>query len=122
MAMRVEALGKVPKRLDSNDRAGKSSGFRDGRLEETPQGIPTTTAEFCQQLSVMEEEAAEDLRYAQYEVPVGDRAKYVGAEPLAEFHDAFLMAGWAEVPSLAGEGQEPLGSAPIAPNPGKTVV
>jgi hypothetical protein len=41
----------------------------------------------------MEEEAAEDLRYAQYEVPVGDRAKHVSAEPLAEFHDTFPMAG-----------------------------
>jgi hypothetical protein len=84
MAMRVEALGKVPKRLDSNDRTRESSGFRNGCLEEAPQGIPTTTAELCQQLSVMEEEAAEDFRYAQYEVPVGDRAKHVTAEPLAE--------------------------------------
>jgi hypothetical protein len=41
MAMRVEALGKVPERLDGNDRAGECGGFRNGRLEETPQGIPT---------------------------------------------------------------------------------
>jgi len=37
----------------------------------------------------MEEEAAEDFRYAQYEVPVGDRAKHVTAEPLAELHQVF---------------------------------
>ena len=43
--MRVEALGKVPKRLDGNDRTGESSGFRNGCLEEAPQGIPTTMAE-----------------------------------------------------------------------------
>ena len=122
MAMRVEALGKVPERLDGNDRAGQCGGFRNSRLEEVPQGMPTTTAELCQQISVMEEEAAEGSRYTQYEVPVRDRAKHVSAEPLAEPHDTFLMAGWAEVPSLARECQEPLGSAPIASNPGETVV
>jgi len=32
------------------------------------------------------------------------------------------MAGWAEIPSLAGEGQQPFRSAPITANPGVAVV
>ena len=79
-------------------------------------------SEFCQQLSVMEEEAAQDLRNTQYEVPVGDGLEHVRAKPLPEFHDTFLMAGWAEISSLAGEGQQPFCSAPIAANPGEAVV
>jgi len=48
--------------------------------------------------------------------------KYVSPEPLAEFHYTFLMTGWAEVSSLAGESEEPFGSALIAANPGEAVV
>ena len=44
------------------------------------------------------------------------------AEPLAELHDTFLMTGRTEVPSLAGESEEPFDSAPIATNPGEAVV
>ena len=61
----------------------------------------------------MEEEAAEDLRYTRCEVPVEDGPKHLSAEPLAEFHDTFLMTAWAEVPLLAGDCEEPLGSAPM---------
>ncbi len=70
----------------------------------------------------MEEEAAQDLRNTQYEVPVGDGLEHVRAKPLPEFHDTFLMAGWPEISSLAGEGQQPFCSAPIAANPGEAVV
>jgi hypothetical protein len=47
---------------------------------------------------------------------------HVRANPLPEFHDTFLMAGWAEISWLAGEGQQPFPSAPIATNPGEAVV
>ena len=48
-----------------------------------------------------------DLRNTHDEVPVRDGPKHVSAEPLAEFHDTLLMVGWAEVPSLAGECEDP---------------
>jgi hypothetical protein len=37
VAMRVKALGKVPKHLDGNDRAGECGGFGNCGLEEAPQ-------------------------------------------------------------------------------------
>ena len=47
--MRVKVLGKVPERLDGNDRAGECGGFGNCRLEETPQGIPTLSGQkLCQ--------------------------------------------------------------------------
>ena len=55
-------------------------------------------------------------------MPVRDGPKQVSAEPLREFHDTSLMAGWAEIPSLAGEGQQPFRSAPITANPGEAAV
>ena len=34
---------------------------------------------------------------------VGDLFKDIHAEPLPEFHHAFLVAGWAKMAALAGE-------------------
>lgn len=69
-----------------------------------------------------EEEATENLRNTHDEVPVRDTPKHVSAEPLAEFHNTFLMTGRKEVPPLAGENEEPFVSAPIAANPGEAIV
>jgi hypothetical protein len=55
-------------------------------------------------------------------VPVGLGLEHVRAKPFADFHDTLPMAGWAEISSLAGEGQQPFRSAPIATNPGEAVV
>ncbi len=55
-------------------------------------------------------------------MPVGDLLEYVHAEPLPELHDAFLVAGGAKVPALAGKCQEILMAAILAFDAGKTVV
>ena len=36
-------------------------------------------------------------------MPVGNLPEYVGTEPLPEFHHPLLMAGRAEMTTLAGE-------------------
>jgi hypothetical protein len=55
-------------------------------------------------------------------MPVGNLPKYVGTEPLPEFHHPLLMAGGTEMAALAGEGQKMLMVAIPALHPGKAVV
>ena len=45
----------------------------------------------------------------------------IHAEPLAEFHHALLMAGWAEMAALAREGQQIFMAAVFAFDTGKPV-
>jgi hypothetical protein len=44
------------------------------------------------------------------------------AQPLPELDDSFLMAGWAEMPALAGERQQIFVAAGFASHPGKAQV
>jgi len=39
-------------------------------------------------------------------MPVGDLLEDVRAEPFPEIHHVLLVAGWAEMPALAGKGQQ----------------
>jgi len=52
---------------------------------------------------------------------VGYLLEDIHAEPFPEFHDALLMAGRAEVPSFAREGQEVFMAAVFAFDAGKAV-
>jgi len=42
---------------------------------------------------------------------MGDSLDHLVAEPLTEFHDPLLVAGWAKVPAFAGKCQKILVSA-----------
>ena len=49
---------------------------------------------------------ASTLKGTRDEMPVGNLLEDIHAEPFPEFHHALLMARWAEMTALAGEGQE----------------
>jgi len=55
-------------------------------------------------------------------MPMGDLLEDIHAEPFPELHHALLMAGWAEVAALAGEGQKIFMAAILAFHTGKAVV
>jgi len=55
-------------------------------------------------------------------MPVRNLFEDIHAEPLSEFHHAFLMAGWAEMTALAGVCQEVFVAAVFTFHAGKPVV
>lgn len=55
-------------------------------------------------------------------MPVGDLLEDIRAEPFAELHHALLMAGWAEMTALAGEGQQVFMAAVNTFDTGETIV
>jgi hypothetical protein len=90
-------------------------------LHENLQGIPRTAAETGKKLSIIQEIPAKNLRDAENEMTVGHLFENIHAKPLAEFHHALLMTGWAEVAALAREGKQVFMSAVFAFHPGKAV-
>jgi len=105
VAVRIEAE-EVTESLDCIDGAGDGIGFGNHILDKYLQGFPSASAQIGQQLSVIEKVSAQDLRDAKDKMPMGDLLEDIHAEPFAEFHHALLMAGWAEMAALAGEGQK----------------
>jgi len=112
---------KIAEGLDSDDGAGDGIVFGNRILEKDLQGFPGTAAEIGQQLSIVEEVTAEDLRDAEYEMPVRNLLEYIHAEPFPEFHHALLVARWAEMTPLARKCQEVLVAAVFAFHAGKPV-
>lgn len=72
-------------------------------------------------LSVIQKVPAENLWNTEDEMPVRDLLEDIHAEPLPEFHHAFLMTGWAEVAALAGKSQQVFMAAVFAFHAGKAV-
>ena len=68
----------------------------------------------------MEEEAPEDFRNGEDEMTIRHCLQHMLTEPLAEFHDPFLMAGGAEVAPLTTERQQKVPATGLAHKPGKT--
>jgi len=90
-------------------------------LHENLQGIPGAAAETGKKLSIIQEVSAENLRNAKNEMPVRDLFENIRAEPLSEFHHAFLMAGRAEMPSFTRKSQQVFMAAVFAFHAGKAV-
>jgi len=90
-------------------------------LHENLQGIPGAAAETGKKLSIIQEVSAENLRNAKNEMPVRDLFENIRAEPLSEFHHAFLMAGRAEMPSFTRKSQQVFMAAVFASDAGKAV-
>jgi hypothetical protein len=65
---------------------------------------------------------AEALGYAKDPLAVRHMLEHLLAQPLPELDDSFLMAGWAEMPTLAGERQQIFVAAGFASHPGKAQV
>ena len=55
------------------------------------QGFPGAAAEIGKKLPVIEKVTAEDLRDAEYEMPVRNLLEDIHAQPFPEFHHALLM-------------------------------
>jgi hypothetical protein len=83
------------------------------------EALPGAAAQRAEKLPVIEKGPAEDLRDAEDPVAVGDGLDDLFEEPLAELDHALLVAGWAEVPALAREGQKVLVAAGIASDSAK---
>jgi hypothetical protein len=94
-----------PKAFNLNTKEGNKS---------VPLAVPGASAQIGQQFSIVEEVSAQDLRNAEYEMPVGNLFENIHAQPLPEFHHALLMAGGAEVTALAGKGEEIFMAAVLA--------
>jgi hypothetical protein len=65
---------------------------------------------------------AEALGDAKDPLTVRHMLEHLLAQPLPELDDSFLMAGWAEMPALAGERQQIFVAAGFASHPGKAQV
>ncbi len=99
MAVRVESQ-EIPKGLDGNDGAGDCILLRHNGLEKHFQRVPCTSAQFGEQLSVIEKISAKDLGYAENEMTVRYGLEDFFAEPFPELHHPLLMTGRAEVAAL----------------------
>jgi hypothetical protein len=121
MAVGIESE-KIAEGLDSDDGAGDGIVFMNRILEKDLQGFPGAAAEIGKKLSIVEEVTAEDFRYAEDEMTVGNLLEDIHAEPLSEFHHAFLVAGWAEMAPLAGECEQIFVAAIFTFHAGKAVV
>lgn len=115
-------LEQSPEGLHRYDRTGLEICTRQGLLKVLLEGLPGAPAETAKELSVIEKRPAEDLRDAEDPVAVGYGFNDLFEEPLAEFDHTLLMAGRAEVPALAGEGQEVLVAAGIAADSSEAVM
>ena len=92
VAMGIE-VQEIPEGLDSNDCPGSSLVFWNGAKEKHLQGIPRRAAQLGEEFSIIEEVAAEDLWYAEGEVPVGDGLEDLLTKPFPEFHYSLLVTG-----------------------------
>ena len=63
----------------------------DGFLEKFLQGFPPATAELGEQLSIIEEIAAQDFGYTEDKMTVRYGLDDFFAQPLAKFHDTLLV-------------------------------
>jgi len=113
---------EIAKSLDGNCGAGDGIILWDGRLEEDFQRFPGASAQLGEKLPVVKEITAQDLRDAEDKMPVGNLFEDIRAEPLPEFHHAFLVAGGTEVPALAGKSQPIFMAAVLAFDLGKAVM
>ena len=97
-AVRHENVGvrivsqKIAEGLHGDDGAGDGIIFRNRILEKDLQGFPGAAAEIGKKLPIVKKVTAEDLRDAEYEMTVRNLLEDIRAEPLPEFHHAFLMA------------------------------
>ena len=89
--MRVQAE-EIAEGLHGDNGAGDGIVLRNRILEKSLQGFPGAAAEIGKKLPVIEEIPTEDLRDAEDEMTVRGLLEDIHAEPLPEFHHAFLMA------------------------------
>jgi hypothetical protein len=105
MEVRVEDE-VVAEGVDGGDGPEFSVREAEASAEEVAEGIGGSVEEVGEELATFAEDAAEDLGDGKDELAVGDRMADGGGDPFAGGADAALVAGWAEVAALAGEGEQ----------------
>jgi hypothetical protein len=121
VAMGVE-VQEIAEGLDRNDCPGSSLLFWREAKEKDLQGIPGTAAQLGEKFSIIKKVTPEDFGQAEGEVAMGNGLENFLTEPFAKFHHTLLMAGGAEVPAFAREGQEILVATVLALDAGETIV
>jgi hypothetical protein len=76
----------------------------------------------CQSPRWVQKAAPQNLGNAEDDVPLWQGLDDMGAQPLAEFHHALLVARGAKMPPFARKSQQALMTAIPAANPRKAVV
>jgi hypothetical protein len=90
------------------------------RPHPVAQALDGDAEEMVEEFSALAEDAAEGFRHRKHELPVRHLEAEDSGNPVAGLTDFALMATGAEVPRLAGEGEEPLVSAVGALQPSES--
>lgn len=94
--------------MDGNGRTGNYRCVMIVSRVDSFQRFSPETAQFRKQLTVIQKIAYYNFRNVEHYMPVGNILDDLPAEPLVEFHNPLLMAGWTKIPSLARKGQQKL--------------
>jgi hypothetical protein len=90
--------------VDGGDCTEFSVGEREASAEGVAEGFGGGVEELGKEMTSFAENAAQDFGDGEDELAVGNFVADGGGDPVAGGADAALMAGWAEVATLAGEG------------------
>ena len=108
--------------LNGKNHSWPNPGIGQCCLEILPQGLPGTLAQGAQQLAVVFEITAQHFWESEDILAVGNRLENLLCRPLGKRQHSLLVAGGAEVPPLAGEGQKVFMCAPAAAHAGKATM
>ena len=102
----------IPERLRHRDHTGAKALLFAGRHgHQLADGLPGRGAEGTQQLSVMHEAGAKELRDGEDPLGVADIRDHLVLQEGGELGGALGAAGWAEPAPFAREGEQVLGGA-----------
>ena len=105
--------------VNGHDDAGDAFGQAQARAQKLDQALVGDAAEVFEQIAVVAEVRAEHLGDAEHEMPVRHRIEDALGQQRPEELDLLLVAGRAEPAALAGEGQQAVLLAVIAPDAGE---
>lgn len=114
--MEIEVIAKG---LDGGDGGEPALGVVEPGAHPIAQGLQADAEEVVEEPAPLAEDAAEGLGHREDELTVRNVEAQVAGDPVAEGSDAALMTTWAEMPGLAGEGEELFVAAVGALEPGE---
>jgi hypothetical protein len=119
MQGRVEVRRVGAERLDRDDKARLHVAPVEDRAEARDDSVATRTGDEPQQPPFALQDASQDPRDRQHDVPMGHSLENLGDQLLGEQGRALGLAGGAEVAGLAAEGEQVLGAAVGAADAGE---
>lgn len=114
-------INEITEGLDRDNHPGDGFFVIEGLTEKLFKGLIGALAELAQELSVKSEMGPEHLGNSKDILPVGQGIEYLLGDPFPKHEDPFLMAGGAEVTTLAGKGEKDLMMAAFALDAGKAL-